>query len=234
VLGSDEWARVLDAPPGTVVWFDWVNVAPDGRRGWIPPNALPLAFMDDGRPHEGAPIHSARVPVPPGAPALRLTDVKVLHFQYTDWERMKSKQRWYQCWERLRYPDKRPVTLYRQYHHMDSAVAAAAPLRPEWTAGYAAAGIAFAAADPQDAYWWDADLLRLFDEHGTAPFRRLDVWTVDWAARRRALGAPDGRDVADPRSAFDRAVHAWLARTQAAADRLHVRLVQRLLRLAQW
>ncbi len=233
-LASDEWRQVRAAPPGTGVWFDWVNVAPGGGRAWIPPDPLPLAFVDDGRPHTGTALHSPRLPAVTGDVALRLSDVKVLHFQYTDWERMRSKQRWYQCWERLHHPEKRAVTLYRQYHHMDVAVASAAPMRPEWTAAYASAGVDLGDPTAKPAYWWDREVLSFFREHGTAPFRRLDIWDVDWAARRRALGGTGTYPVADPRSALDRRVHAWLARTQARADRVPVRAAQRLLRLAGW
>ena len=230
---SPEWDRVLAAPPGTVLWFDWVNVAPGWERAWIDAYKTPFGFVDDGRPHTGEKIHSRRIPTPADAPALRLEEIKILHLQYVDWERMKSKQRWYQCWERVNLPEKRPITLYRQYHHMDAGLARATPMQDRWTAGYRSAGIEMPDPVLRPPFRWDAEVLDLFQKHGLDSFRRLDVWDVDWSAINEELGRPMN-GFADPRSPFDRAVHSWLSRTQSGADRPHVRVIQRLLRLANW
>jgi hypothetical protein len=233
-MESLEWARVADAAPGTVVWFDWVNVAPGAERGWIPPTKLPLGLVDDGRPHGGGPIHNARIPVVDGGPALMMEEVKALHYQYVDWARMRSKQRWYQCWERVHLPEKRPITLYRQYHHMDPAAATARPLRPEWTAGYERLGIDMKHLPAEGGARWDREVLALLDGHGASTFRRLDVWDIDWSALSAAEGRPRNGALRDPRTAVDRVVLSWLARTQATSHRLPVRAIQRLLRLARW
>ncbi|WP_243663192.1 hypothetical protein [Rhodothermus marinus] len=110
---------MLAAPPGTVLYFRWANIGPDVACAWVDADYKPFGFVDDGSPHEGRPIHSPRVPIPKDAPALYFDEIKVLHYQYADWNRMRSKQRWYQVWERLNDPKKRPVTIFRQYHHME-------------------------------------------------------------------------------------------------------------------
>ena len=231
---SEEWARARSAVPGTVLTFHWMNVAPAVERGWPSPEPIPFGFVDDGALHRGEAIHSQRLPAPEGAPTVLFRDLVVLHYQYTDWDRMRSKQRWYQCWERLRYPEKRPVTLYRQYHHMDAAVRTARPLLPEWLAGYERAGIDMRTVESAPYYWWDEDLIDLFHAHGVEPFRRLNVWDVDWSALSCRMGHATNDGLNDPRSTFERAVHGWLASTQSVSMSPPVRALQRLLKPFGW
>jgi glycosyltransferase involved in cell wall biosynthesis len=237
VLGSAEWKAALEAPEGTVVRFDWVNLLPGLERCWIPPEPLALGFVDDGRAHSGACIHSTRVPVPADAPELTMREVKALHYQHASPARMRSKQRWYQCWERIQNPGKRPIQLYRQYHHMDAIPSAwHRDVDPEWLRGYEDQGIDMRTAPEDEGHWWDAQILDWMAEHGVEPFRRLDIWDVDWPAVARLTDRelPRGLE-GDPRSRFERAVHTWLERTQRRrAGARSVRLMQRLLIPLGW
>jgi hypothetical protein len=231
VLDSAEWRAALAAEPGTVLRLRWANLLPGCRRAWIPPEPIAFGFVDDGREHRGHAIHSARIPSGEDQPWLVLEDVRVLHYQYAAWERMKSKQRWYQCWERLHHPAKRPIQLYRQYHVMDA-------IPPEqvqavdsaWFAAYRAAGIDMTAV--VDAPWhsWDEEVLDWLLEYGPEAFARLDVWEPDYESLARRLKRPtNGVRLSDPRGYWTRLVHRWLARTQARAGERSVRLAQRLL-----
>lgn len=231
---SAEWERLRAAAPGTVLTFRWVNVAPDLRSGWTPEDDIPFGFVDDGSAHEGEKIHSSRLPRPDGAPTLAMREVKVLHYQYTNWPRMKSKQRWYQCWERLNHPDKRPITIYRQYHHMDADAAQAEPLPEAYLGGYERAGIDMRTVPQKDFYRWDEDIVALLREHGADTFRKIAIWNQDWERLRRTLECPAGPSLRDPRTPFEKGVHAWLARTQPYADNPLVRLGQKLLQPLGW
>ena len=233
-MESPEWDRLLAAPPGTVLRFQWANVTPSIKEGWVPEKKIPFGFVDDGSPHKGYKIHSPRVPVPEGAPSLVFEDIHVLHYQYANWPRMKSKQRWYQCYERLEHPDKRPITIYRQYHHMDAARQNAEPLPQEWFAGYENRGIDMTTVPKKEYYYWDEQLVKLFQEHGTNPFQRLDVWNVDWSALGEKKGIRVNGRMQDPRTRFDRSVHQWLAQSQSSRNSLHVRIIQKILQLAGW
>lgn len=233
-MQSDEWRAICDAPKGTILRFKWANVTPDIKAGWLPDDWMPFGFVDDGSPHQGQRIHSPRIPVPDDAPRLDLNDIRVLHYQYANWERMKSKQRWYQCYERLAHPAKRPVTIYRQYHHMDAAIQQAEPFPDAWFDEYEDQGIDMTTIDTKPYYWWDEELVQLFEECGTMPFRRLSVWDVDWAQKAQAMGYDINGSLQDPRSALDRAAHQWLNRTQPHRHRIDVRALQKILQLAGW
>jgi hypothetical protein len=162
---------------------------------------------------------------------------KVLHLQYLDWERMRSKQRWYQAQERIQYPRKRPIQIYRQYHHMDAIDPRERHgLRHEWLANYELAGaMGLLAVDRNHAYPTDARVLDLFLRHGVKRFRRLDLWDGKWEQRIRALQRSVPLVlIADPHSRSERWVFRWLARTQSQAARSRIRWIQRALRLGGW
>jgi len=118
-MTSPEWTTVLKAPPGTVIEFEWANLNSDFYYWSIDNFYLPLGFMDDGSDHAGFNIHSPRIPVPVDANRIRLHSIRVLHYQYVSWERLKSKNRWYECWEKLNQPWRKSIEIYRLYHHMD-------------------------------------------------------------------------------------------------------------------
>src|SRR5438132_1512267 len=83
----------------------WIlgKILPGFRQAWIPSTPTAFGLVDDGADHSGARIHNPRLPWRQDCPVLDLEDIVVLHFQYVVWERMASKQRWYQAWEHTRH-----------------------------------------------------------------------------------------------------------------------------------
>ena len=213
---SVQWAMVQRAVAGTVINFQWACVLPDRKSYYIFPAEFPLGFMDDGAEHEGLAIHSPRLPVPEGSPRISLREVKVMHFSTIDFERFKSKIRWYQCWEFSKHRwDGRLVKLYRFYHR-DFCIPShqVRPLPNEWIAGYGSS-MHLLDVPKQDYYRWDEEMLRLFARHGTKRFRKIALWDEDWELRyRRIHGSSPPLNLSDPRSPIERWIHAWLQRTQ--------------------
>jgi hypothetical protein len=231
---SGEWESVCSAVPGTVITFNWVNIWPDLKSCWMQPENIPMGFVDDGSDHSGLAIHSTRVPKPFGAPELNLRETKVLHYQYTDWQRMMSKQRWYQCWERINQPHRRAANVYRQYHFMHGIVSSQlCPVRSEWLASYLYAGIEMTSVNRQSQYRWDLEILDLLEKHGADFFRRVNIWEVDWATLSTSLGR-DGKKLVDPQSYLDKWILDWLKSTQGHYTLPWTRLCQWLLRFVGW
>ncbi|MEM1060314.1 MAG: glycosyltransferase, partial [Verrucomicrobiota bacterium] len=168
-------------------------------------------------------------------PVLDCAELHFLHLQYIDPARTASKQRWYQCYERLRQPETSPVRLFDQYHHMHA-------IRPEqlrpvpagWLAPYREAGIDLLRADPpaDGLYYWDPLVLEIFREHGLALFARDCLWD-GWPETARRLGAPPEL-ARDPRSFGQRLAHRLLQRTNRPKKKLLGRLTRSVLKRSGW
>ena len=231
-MDSPEWKTVLSSPKGTVIQFLWANIKPDMSSYWTPPLDQPFGFHDDGSTHRGKTIHSSRIPVPEMAPVLRLRDIKVMHYQYTDWERMKSKHRWYQCWERIHDPLRSAVDIYRQYHHMDVVPEALLqPLPTEWLRGYEAHGIDMTSVYRDRPYWWDKEVLAILRQYGARLFAREDIWSIDWQQIETDIGIQTKKaaSLGDPRKVILRRFHKWLRWSQKFKDTFPMPLLDKVL-----
>ena len=116
VFQSKEWNELKRLEPGSTILFRWVNICPGFNKYWSPELYMHFAYMDDNSEYKGIKVHGPRLPY--NKEKLKYSsEIKILHFQYTNWERMKSKQRWYLCFERLNiYND--PIGNFRKYSHM--------------------------------------------------------------------------------------------------------------------
>jgi hypothetical protein len=209
----------------------WLNLLPDGST-WVDPAIRPFGLVDDGSDpdtsrHPREKMHDG------AAPPLVLDDVAVVHLQHLDPANMKSKQRWYQAWNRVQSPARRPRDVYREYHWMDALdPAQVVATDPAWLAGYEAAGIALTPVAPlPEPTWQDVEVVRLMAEHGTAPFRRTDLFDHDWRPAAAAAGCPAP---VDPRHALDRSILRVLARTQGRRPQGVQRVFERAIALAGW
>jgi len=231
-----EWRTALSAAPGTVIRMPWINLLPRGDMAWVPPEPIAFGFVDDGSTHSGEPIHSARVPAPLGAPSIELSEVGVLHYQYLDEKRVRAKQRWYQCLERVEFPEKRPSEIYRQYHHMDAWPADQINRVPcESLRAFSDLGIAEVEIGHAGQDVWHRRILELMREHGADTFRRVDIWDVDWVAEADRLGVGFAQgSLLDPRTPIDRAALRWLGFAQPRRASTTVRAVSRSLQVVGW
>lgn len=231
VLTSSEWQQMLESKPATVFKFQWANIAPDLKHFWYG-YYFPWGYMDDGYEHNyNNKIHNYRIPFPANSPQVDIKDIKVIHFQFTDWNRMLSKHRWYQCMEILNYPDKNVIDIYRQYHHMnvvDSNELIDIPT--EWVLEYENLGINILQVIKVEKIWYDAQTLGLFKLHGVSKFNRIDIWDVDWREKNRLWKLTDSKDVYNPQSFFDLLLMKYMKFTQNKLDRKIFRRLDRVFR----
>lgn len=234
-VNSSEWNTILKAKTGTVVQCQRVELRPDMASCWNANADFFCAFMDDGSEHNGREIHSPRIPLPAYAPKIILHDIKVLHYQYTDWKRMKSKQRYYQCWERLKEPRCRSINLYRLYHIMDAISQQEIYSLPrEWLSFYEQKGIDMTSVLSGFLFWWDQEIVAWLDKYGANTFKRENIWDIDWSLLAKENTDCTVSKYADPRNKFDKYIHRWLAKTQPIRYNRYVRLIESLLSLIGW
>ncbi len=234
-MHSNEWDTMLESPIGTIIKFQWANLYEDMQTCWIPNAYHPWGFIDDGSEHLGTVIHSHRVPVPSNAPSLCLNDIKVMHYQYTDVERMKSKQRWYQVWERINNNRNSSVYLFRLYNHMNALnTIKKIDVDPGWFKFYEDKNIDMTSIKQDGLYRWDRDILDLFVKYNSEYFKKVPIWDVEWDKKAEQLGFVDYKQFQDPRGYVLTMLHYWLIETQADAKKVRIRVIDELLKILKF
>lgn len=184
VLGSPQWKTALKQPPGTIIEFPRVNLWEDTKH-FFHIGYHPFGYVDDGHTYQGTTIHSARMPLPTSAPRFRIEDVVILHFQFCNMPRMKSKHRWYRCYERITFPKKSSESINWLYSWMYRNERTLKPSNPSWFGLYSDIGIDLSKFSDTEYYWWDWEILRMFGVYGQKVFEDLDIWDVDWERMRQ-------------------------------------------------
>lgn len=180
-LKSPEWERMKNADPGTVFLFHWNNIRPGGKTYWEANQLMPFGFMDDRKSKVGhSLIHNPRIPFGNQNSHVTLNDIKILHLQYINWERMKSKHRWYMCYETVE--NRKPWwKIYLEYHHMYAVNKnKIKPIPKEWIDEYKKWEIDITAFKKEKEYWWDKEVLEYFKKYGVKKFGMLDIWDRKW------------------------------------------------------
>lgn len=228
---SSDWQRMLNSPEGTTFGFRWLNIKPELKEGWSPSYYLPLGKIDNGAPHSGKEIHSARVPVTENDEIVKITDFQVMHFQYVDWKRMESKHRYYQCLERSLYPNKNAVDIFRMYHHMYHL-----PKNEVLTIDnslfemYEQSNIHLTKLQFAKEYWFDHKVIELFKKNGTYLYKQLNIWNINWRKITTAVNI----EIKNPQSILDKLAIYWLKKTQKYKERNWVKAGDRVIKYKLW
>jgi hypothetical protein len=217
IFTSAEWKTVLEADKGTVIQFQWANFCPGIRKMWFG-SFFSWGFVDDNcSEHIGSKIHSARIPLPSSANTIVLNSIKVIHFQYTDWNRMISKHLWYQCYELVNNVND-PIRIFRRYHHMyENQNLQYISIPDEWTLEYNKLGIDITSVQCEDKLWWDYEVMSMFKSYGVTYFRRLNIWAPNWSAIADKWNFKEV-NFTDPRSRLDKYILKYLMLTQSKKD----------------
>lgn len=175
---SEEWKKMLDLPLGSHFDLFLGNILPKFRKYGVVDYPTPVGFVDDGRePCKTTIVHGSRTCV-----EKRNTDVyyvaqqmRLMHLQFVDWERMESKHRWYQCFERINYPDKSVIDIYRRYHWMYDDALFSQDVNPHWLEGYKQHGVDITDVAYEHDYWWDDKVRKYVEQFGAEYFKRIDT-----------------------------------------------------------
>ncbi|QLE56089.1 glycosyltransferase family 2 protein [Nostoc sp. TCL26-01] len=195
---TQSWQTMLNAKPGTVVYFEkpdlFVTTNQCIRTGIL----TPLAYVDDGAEHKPQSIHSVRIPVPEYATRLHIHDVKILHYAVTRLDAHASKIRMYSVIEnvlgvgnpiarRSRYSSKQD---YLKLGKVETSV-------HEWFGDWEAQGIDMQTITKQKYYHYDFEVLRYFNKYGVSRFWTEDIWKFDWESCRQYAKSQNMSDIPD-------------------------------------
>ncbi|MBS1627458.1 MAG: glycosyltransferase family 2 protein [Bacteroidetes bacterium] len=176
-IQSNEWENIFSHPPGTKIALQWVNLSPGCKTYWANFPHFVLGVIDDGTIKKGTSIHSPRVPINITGETIILNEIKLLHYQYTDWDRMLLKQAWYQCYEKVSYPKKGNVDIYEMYNHFRYIKNNVQSINQTWFQYYEEIGINMKTTTAHPAsYYWIEKLNNYFADYGEQYFRRLDIF----------------------------------------------------------
>ena len=233
MLLESEKEKFSNAMQRTVFMAKFVNICPDMKHYWDGPLRLPLAFYDDGiSQFEAEKIHTFRNICPENAVNINIESPKIMHFQFTDWERMESKHRWYQCWERINNPKKSAIEIYRGYHHMYSINQNELHDIPDlWFDEYKKIGINIDAINKDKEPYWDKTVLDYFNKYGTDFFKKEAIWDVNWVEKANYYKYKNPEQFRDPRNRFQKFIHEWLKKTQSDYNKLGVRIISKLIKI---
>jgi glycosyltransferase involved in cell wall biosynthesis len=224
ILTQDFWKKIESFEPGTSFEFQWVqlwrSVFEYRQDGSVWSDSWkPFAFIDDRVSDYKYDYllndHNPRVPAVPLQKRVRLEMPKVLHYQFVNWDRMLSKQRFYRVQDYLQRRSGFSSALRVNHVYYISKLEediGLAKTPAEWTSEYKKQGIDLDTITDKQPYWYDLLVLEWFRQYGARHFAALDIWDIDWEQLRQ-LAVTQGRadlndfQIRDPRSIFLKLLH---------------------------
>lgn len=197
-IDSVEWKTILNAEKGTTIRMRWVHISPCFNLKNDSTYENPVIFIDDRRSsHKARQIHSYRVPFSNREKVISLNEIKLLHFSEVYAERAKSKKNFYKCFELINgihnaqilnikynvpvfdkslnkselfeYYLKNDIDLTSVNKRQIAVLNEKTPYdeKSDWIV--------------QDIFWWDQEVLKMFNQYGINRFALLDIWDYNWA-----------------------------------------------------
>ena len=177
---SEDWLKIKSAKDGTVFMFRWVQMYRKLSSCWETKGQIIYgAFVDDGREYSPKGLIHARSMFNSKTKedTIVLQDIALLHFQFADWKRMCSKHIWYQCFERIKFPQKSAIDIYRMYHWMYNPSLPYEKVPIEWISVYRDKYyIDIHSYNVEKKYWWDDKTKEYFQQYSPQYFRHIETY----------------------------------------------------------
>jgi hypothetical protein len=150
---------------------------------------------------------------------------KVFHLNYLHERRLKSKNRFYQCIERVHDSNTSFVSSYRSNNLKKSEKI---HIPTEWFETYELQGInIYKEINFKEAYFWfDLAVIELFKKYGFAKFKYLAIWDKKWIEQMKGF-----LKIADPRSIPLKLIHFYLKISQRFYPSFIVKAIDKPLKL---
>lgn len=229
---NPEWQLLHTLPESTSVCFPWLNVLPGNKEYFNSAGKVNLfAYIDDGVHHNGQEMHSLRVPS--GNSTVTFNSIKILHYQYLFKDRQYAKHRWYECLEKIKYPNKSSLDIYRMYHHIDVVNYEKLKIDSSWFNGFGTRAIDIVNIQDDGFHWWNKEVCLMFEKYGASHFSKQYIWYFDWSGSYKKYLGLD-KEVVYPGRLLDKLILKWLNKTQNKKHLLPIRAVDKLIRMSGW
>lgn len=189
---STELDAIRQSEKGTMWRFRWIMINKGLSSCWEMPKWTVFgAFVDDGSTYSPHGLMHNRELFPPKKKCYA-KELCVLHFQFVDWNRMRCKHIWYQCFERINFPQKSAIDIYRIYHWMYNPNIQYKSIPKEWFEVYKEKyNIDLSDYKVENHYWWDDKVNEYFAKYTPRYFRRIET------CRQKELFHAEGKSLLD-------------------------------------
>lgn len=180
-INSDEWKIIRSAEQGTVLCFEKPDLIYEYSKCFRHTNTFCLGYIDDGKEHSGKIVHSTRVPVYPDSVKLFFKDIKLMHLALIRFDAYLARQRFYKVVENINQT-KSLYDRYRYYNGGVKSILGSVPvLTPEeWYKPWVINNILPEKFAKEDYYWYDLEIIKYINEHGSERFWKDDIWEFDY------------------------------------------------------
>jgi len=181
-VGSFGWQRMLEAPVGTILYFEKPDLYITPLNALRQENLWPLGYVDDGAEHTPAKIHSIRIPRPPYAADLYLNDIVAMHYSLTRVEAQNAKMQFYSMLENILHQGHFLARRFKYGYNFDSFIknSKLEKTPPEWFKGWEDLGIDMTTIPRASSFWYDEEALKLFSLYGYRKFWVDNIWERNW------------------------------------------------------
>lgn len=100
-LNSPDWEIVATSSLGTTFTCERIDLLNPVNRCLRAYKFFKFAFIDDGKPHNGTPVNSPRLPFDPDGKIVNLSHIKIIHFARVREEIYFDKRRFYTMMENI-------------------------------------------------------------------------------------------------------------------------------------
>lgn len=187
-METEDWQLMKEAKEGTVLYFEKPTLYKNTQfairydhGGW------PLGYIDDGASHQPSKIHSTRIPTPASAPKLYLEKIKFVHYALVRLDAQASKQRMYSVLENIHKT--KSLRLRRRIYSSEMDFSNEGdrhePAQKEWFENWEKKGVDMHTVPTSRFYWYDYEVLNLFQRYGLKRFLFDDIWNFNWEEFRQ-------------------------------------------------
>ena len=227
ILEPDFLEKLKELTPGSSFTFQWINLWRSSlkyrkdKSVWA--NSWKhFGFIDDRKADYNTlnviNDDTSRVPLSVLNNNFKFEFPKVLHYQFSNWDRTLSKQARYRIAEFIQ----RKKSLFniikinfKYFPTKDERSLVLEDIPREWINFYKEKGNDLENFPKSDFYWFDEEILQNFKQYKTEYFKWLDIWDIDWERKRQLTIEKDIKDlpenkIKDPRSFYIKFYHKHL------------------------